>query len=75
MMLKSCLKWVIEIQVNEDDKSDKWEFKAKERNLSRCKNYMYRRKKSAKLNKVLGSLKNARFSRRLSTLVTHEVIV
>ncbi len=50
--------------------TDKWEFKAKERDLSRCKNYMYRRKKSIKLDKVLNLLKNARFSRRLSTLVT-----
>ncbi len=31
---------------------------------------MYRRKKSAKLDRILDSLKNARFSRRLSTLVT-----
>ncbi len=53
-------------QVNEN----KQEFKAKEWDLSRCEDYMYRRKKSAKLNKVLDSLKNVRFSRRLSTLVT-----
>jgi len=31
---------------------------------------MYRRKKSAKLDRVLDSLKNARFSKRLSMLVT-----
>jgi len=32
--------------------TDKREFKAKERDLLRCEDYMYRRKRSAKLNKV-----------------------
>ncbi len=36
----------------------------------RCKDYMYREKKSAKLDKVLDLLKNVHFSRRLSMLVT-----
>ena len=55
------------------DKSDKQEFKAKKQDLLRCENYMYRRKKSAKLDKVLNSLKNTHFSSRLSTLVTRMI--
>jgi len=53
-------------QVNEGKRG----FKAKERGLSRCKGYMYRRKESAKPDRALGSLKDARSSRRLGTLVT-----
>ncbi len=47
-------------QVNQADESGKWEFKAKERDLRRCEDYMYREKKSAKLDRVLGSLQSAR---------------
>ncbi len=47
-------------QINQADESGKWEFKAKERDLRRCEDYMYREKKSAKLDRVLDSLQSAR---------------
>jgi len=50
-VLESCLEQVIKIWVNWS-KWDKWKFKAKEWDLLRCKNYMYRRKKSVRLDKV-----------------------
>ncbi len=43
------------------DKRGKREFKAKEQDLSRCEGYMYRRKGSAKLDRILGSLKERAF--------------
>ena len=68
MLLGPCLEQVIEVRVN----GGKRGFKAKERGLSRCEGYTstYRRKVSAKPDRALGSLKDARSSRRLSTLVT-----
>ncbi len=62
-VLESCLEQVIEIRVNRSQrgKRGKREFKAKEQDLSRCEDYMYRRKKSAKLDRILGSLKEHAF--------------
>ncbi len=43
-MLEPCLERVIEVQVDQDSEPGKRGFKAKERDLSRCEGYMYRRK-------------------------------
>ncbi len=55
--MRSCLEQVIEIRVNRGKRG----FKAKEQGLSRCEGYMYRRKRSAKLDRALGSLKGRAF--------------
>jgi len=45
-LLESCLKRVIEIQINQDSESDKWEFKAKEQDLQDAKTICTEKRKA-----------------------------